>query len=65
MYIMSIPSVDEKEYKNIPQCLSWCGNVCVKRRSAICFVFFVVFKLFMASGYCDQSADKAANKEKK
>lgn len=27
--------------------------------------FFVVFKLFMASGYCDQSADKAANKEKK
>lgn len=55
MYIMSIPSVDEKEYKNIPQCLSRCGNVCVKK-SAICF-FFVVFKLFMSSGYCDQSED--------
>lgn len=41
VYIMSIPSVDEKEYKNIPQCLSWCGNVCVKRRSAICFVFLL------------------------
>lgn len=37
VYIMSIPSVDKKEYKNIPQCLSRCGNVCVKRRSAIWF----------------------------